>query len=141
VSPKQQVVSTGSPEAGKPPVIREPVEPPEAARIVERPAKTASGDARPIYRVGGEVSRPQRLDHSEIDFSRLRDVLIKGVPVLEMVISEKGTVENVRMLRPTDPKLDAVLLKTVTQWRFRPAMKDGRPVPVYYVVTFNFCPQ
>ena len=130
----KQVVSAGAPEARKPPVIREPVK-------SQKPTAISTQEAAPVYRVGGDVSRPELLHRAKIDFSRLPGLRMTGTPILEAVISEKGTIESARMLRPTDPRLDSLLIDTVRQWRFRPAMKDGRPVRVYYTVTFNICPQ
>jgi TonB family protein len=111
--------------------------PPEAAQVTEQPATAKTEAGEPIHRVGGAVSRPELIHRVEIDFARLPGIQITGVPVLEAVISENGTVESVRMLKPTDPKLEDLLLDAVKQWRFRPAMKDGKPVRVYYTLTLN----
>jgi periplasmic protein TonB len=53
---------------------------------------------------------------------------IQGTVVLQILIGVDG-----RVLRATVtsgiPLLDAAAVEAVLQWRFRPAMKDGQPVP------------
>jgi periplasmic protein TonB len=34
--------------------------------------------------------------------------------------------------------LDRAAVEAVEKWRFKPAMLEGRPVKVYYVLTVNF---
>jgi len=120
-----------APPKAKPPVIDEPKPEPKPA--------TSPGKAKPVYRVGGEVSRPELIHRVDPDYARLNQRTIRplGVAILEAVISENGTVESARMLRPADPDLDSLLLAAIRQWRFRPAKKDGKPVRVYYVLTVN----
>jgi hypothetical protein len=48
--------------------------------------------------------------------------------VLALVIDENGNVESVALLEGVPPEYNAVLLRTVRLWKFRPAMKDGVPV-------------
>ena len=127
----KQEPSTGVQAEGRPPGI--------AIRTTDQPAATSNDTDRPIYRVGGAVSRPELIHRVDPDYARLdrRTVRVTGLPILEAVISDTGTVESVRMLKPMDPELDAVLLEAVRQWRFRPAMKDGRPVRVRYTLTVH----
>jgi len=52
---------------------------------------------------------------------------IEGTVVLEIWIDIHGNVVRTRVLESI-PLLDAAAIATVKQWRFEPAMKDGRPV-------------
>ena len=53
---------------------------------------------------------------------------IRGSVVLRALITERGTVEVVRILRSV-PGLDAEAIRVVeAEWRFRPARRNGRPV-------------
>lgn len=52
---------------------------------------------------------------------------IEGVVELEILIDGQGDVINARVIRSV-PSLDAAAVATVKQWKFRPAMKGGRPV-------------
>ncbi len=42
------------------------------------------------------------------------------------------------VLKSADPALDLEAARAVTQWKYRPAMLDGRPVRVYLTVTVTF---
>ena len=53
---------------------------------------------------------------------------VRGRVVLRALITERGTVEVLRVLRSV-PGLDAEAIRVVeSEWRFRPAQRDGRPV-------------
>ena len=46
---------------------------------------------------------------------------------MEFLIDAQGEVVSARVIRSV-PLLDAAAIATVKQWRFRPAVKGGRPV-------------
>jgi protein TonB len=53
---------------------------------------------------------------------------VRGRVVLRGLITERGTVEVLRILRSV-PGLDAEAIRVVeSEWRFRPAQRNGRPV-------------
>ncbi len=47
---------------------------------------------------------------------------------IEVVVDESGGVADARIYLSVNRVYDAVLLESVKQWRYRPAMKDGRAV-------------
>jgi len=53
-----------------------------------------------------------------------------GTVVLDVVLLENGTPRIVRILRSLGPDADDVAVRTFEQWRFSPALKDGRPIKV-----------
>jgi len=55
-----------------------------------------------------------------------------------VVIDEEGCVRNTRILKALPLGLDVTTLAAVRSWTFRPATLEGRPVPVYYVLTVPF---
>ncbi|MFL6247823.1 MAG: energy transducer TonB [Thermoanaerobaculia bacterium] len=63
---------------------------------------------------------------------------VNGLVILEVAISDKGDVENVGVLKSVAPGLDMAAVAAVRQWKFRPATKDGKPVPVLFNLTINF---
>jgi hypothetical protein len=54
--------------------------------------------------------------------------------VMELIVTEAGTVERARFLTPPERMTDLMLLSAAKAWVFRPGTKDGRPVS-YRVVT------
>lgn len=52
---------------------------------------------------------------------------VEGTVTLEILIDERGNVTPVRILQSI-PLLDAAAMRTVQEWQFVPAIKDGRRV-------------
>ncbi len=53
-------------------------------------------------------------------------------------VNAQGRVEPVHVLRSTGPAFQKAAVDTVKKWKFRPATKDGQPVPVQITVEMNF---
>jgi protein TonB len=53
-------------------------------------------------------------------------------------INTKGHVAAVRVLRSDEQAFETTAVATVKKWKFRPAQKDGRPVPVQITVEMKF---
>jgi protein TonB len=62
---------------------------------------------------------------------------VEGVVILEAVIAEDGSVQDVRVLR-SKPLLDDAAVEAVRHWRFTPTLLGGQPVPVVMTVTVSF---
>lgn len=52
---------------------------------------------------------------------------IEGTVIVEILIDSTGAVVRARVIQSI-PALDAAALQTVREWRFAPAIKNGRPV-------------
>lgn len=63
---------------------------------------------------------------------------ITGVCILELTISETGSVAEAQILKPLPQGLDRAALDAVRQWKFQPATKDGVPIAVKYNITMRF---
>ncbi len=63
---------------------------------------------------------------------------VRGRVVLRALITERGTVEVLRVLRSV-PGLDKEAMRLVeSEWRFRPAQRNGRPVPAISELVVRF---
>ena len=80
----------------------------------------------------GKVTRPTILYQVPPRF-----VGSRGRVVVEAVIDEDGCVRQSRVLQSAGRDLDTEAMQSIQQWVFLPAMRDGRPVKVYYVLTVN----
>lgn len=89
-----------------------------------------------VYRVGSGVPPPQRTDIPRYP-ADAKAAGIGGVVLAEVVVDEQGVVADVKIVRSV-PMLDEAALETVKQWRFRPSVVNGRPVPARMVVTVTF---
>lgn len=54
---------------------------------------------------------------------------IGGVVVVEFLIDETGRAQGLRVVQSV-PGFDEAAVECVTKWRFKPARKNGKPVPV-----------
>jgi protein TonB len=90
-------------------------------------------------RVGGGVSRPEFITRVNPVYTEIaRRARLQGTVIVEAIIDERGSVTNVRVLKGLPMGLDRAAVDAVEKWKFRPAMFQGRPVKVYYVLTVNF---
>ena len=96
------------------------------------------GDEVPM-RITAEVKQPKLVKKVEPPYPEIaRRSRLEGVVVLEAVITKTGAVEEVKILRPLHPVLDQAALNAVKQWKYEPAVLNGRPVKVYFTVTVTF---
>lgn len=92
-----------------------------------------------VYRIGGGVSQPLPLYKPDPDYSEeARKAKFQGTVVLAIVVDEKGLPRDVKVVRPLGLGLDQKAIEAVEKWRFRPGMKDGKPVAVYATIEVNF---
>lgn len=59
---------------------------------------------------------------------------------MELIVSESGSVERVRLVRPPQRMPDMMLLSRAKVWKFQPAVKDGRPVRYRVVLSWEVNP-
>ena len=62
----------------------------------------------------------------------------KGEVVLEAIIDEQGHVLLNRLIETADAVLTVTSLEAVRQWRYKPAMLDGKPQAVYLMVRIKY---
>ena len=62
---------------------------------------------------------------------------IQGVVVLEAEISKEGTIDNLKVITG-HPLLIQAAIDAVKQWRYKPTLLNGEPVPVVTTITVNF---
>ncbi len=62
---------------------------------------------------------------------------IEGTVMVEALVDDQGRVARSRVLQSV-PGLDEAALLSVREWRFQPAMKDGKPVATIVHVPFAF---
>ena len=92
-----------------------------------------------VYKIGDGVSQPKVIYKQEPQYTEeAKDEKIEGTVALQVVISTTGYAENIRVTRSLDPGLDANAITAVSNWQFKPAMKDGQPVPVFATIEVTF---
>jgi protein TonB len=94
-----------------------------------------------IYKPGGSVTPPVRLKLKlgNIDFTD--EAILKrisGTCVFSVIVDSQGIPHNVKLLNSLGYGLDESATQRVRSYRYKPAMKDGEPVPAKITVEVNF---
>ena len=93
----------------------------------------------PIYDVHGNTKAPVPKWKPEPPYSKkARRAGIQGTVLLWVVVGMKGNVEEASVVRPVGLGLDESALHTVRTWRFKPATREGIPVPVRIMIELAF---
>jgi hypothetical protein len=114
-----------------------PPEPVAQSAVTINPADAAP----PAYVYSGvdrDVQPPQMLS-SELPLPAIASWTTR-TNAIELVITETGVVDHVRLLTPPQRMTDMMLLSRAKLWKFTPATKDGRPVPYRLVLTWQVNP-
>jgi protein TonB len=89
--------------------------------------------------VTGDMVRPVLLVKVEPSYPHVaRRAGLGGRVTLRAVIAEDGSVESVEVFASTNSLFDNAAIEAVRQWRYRPALMNGRPVRVYFSVVVSF---
>ncbi len=93
-----------------------------------------------VYTPGvGGVSKPILLVSPEAEFSdEARRQRYQGVCMISIIVDARGYPENLRVVRSLGLGLDEKALEAVQRYRFKPAMKEGKPVASIATVEVNF---
>ena len=62
------------------------------------------------------------------------DVPPSQIGTLELVVDEQGDVERVRLISPSNRYHERMLVAHAKTWKFKPAIRDGRPVKFLTIV-------
>lgn len=92
-----------------------------------------------MRKIGGGVSQPQVIYQVDPEFSEeARKAKFMGVVLVNLIVDTRGLPQNVHILRGVGMGLDDKAIEAVRQYRFKPAMEGGKPVPVELNVEVNF---
>ncbi len=105
--------------------------------LVIEPAAASAGPLRVDEAAG--ITPPRAIEKVAPKYpAEARKEKVEGVVILQAVISDRGVVEEVKVLKSAHPALDQAAMEAVQAWRWEPAFLDGKPVSVYYNLTINF---
>lgn len=90
-------------------------------------------------RVTPDMTPPRAKYSPDPEFPELApDAEQRGLVVMLVGVNEKGRVAPVRVLRSSGDAFEKSAVETVKKWKFKPARKDGKPVPVQVTVEMTF---
>ena len=85
------------------------------------------------------VTYPELLRKVEPEYSEgARKAKFQGHVSLNVEIDPAGLVSNIQVIRSLGMGLDEKAIEAVRQWKFKPAMKDGKPFTVQVEVGVDF---
>lgn len=94
----------------------------DAADVPTQPVRISTGVVQPVLLNSGAFS---------ISAKALSDVLFPTPKVvLALTVNQKGTAEDIRVIKSVSPKVDAQVLSAARDFRFRPASLDHQPVAI-----------
>jgi protein TonB len=85
------------------------------------------------------VTQPELIWKSEPAYTEeARKVRLQGTVQLRIVVNEKGRAESIVVTQGLGLGLDERAREAVAQWKFRPGMRGGKPVPTVAIVQVSF---
>jgi TonB family protein len=93
-----------------------------------------------VYKVkAGEVFPPRVISQPEPEFSEYaRAAKFQGSVTLSLVVDALGQTTDTQIISPLGLGLDEKAVDALRGWRFEPARKDGKPVPVKIMIQTEF---
>ncbi|RKE39000.1 protein TonB [Paraburkholderia sp. BL23I1N1] len=128
-APKSQPVLTRAPEFAQTATPEAPPSPDQSATSTER----ASTGSTPGNSPARAIAQPLPSVPDE-----LREQAYQAIAIAHLVIHADGSVA-VELIKPTRyPRLNQILVETLRNWRFFPAIRDGHPVETQQDVRVHF---
>lgn len=66
--------------------------------------------------------------------------LVEGRVVIQLTIGRDGTPTDLKLVRASNPEIGKIYLAAVAKWKFKPGMKNGKPVRSAVVIPFLINP-
>ncbi|HEY6767043.1 MAG TPA: energy transducer TonB, partial [Candidatus Sulfotelmatobacter sp.] len=102
-------------------------------------AGSGGGMGGGVFKVGGGISAPQAVSTPDPEYTEeARMAKTQGKCILWLIVDETGKPRNIKVVRGLGFGLDTKAIEAVQQWRFQPALKDGKPVNVQISVEVGF---
>ena len=101
----------------------------------------AASDRAPngVYQVNDGVTPPRAIHSPSPKHPKAaRKDRYQGTAVLWLVVDKEGLPRDIKVVRSLRSDLDLAAVDAVKKWKFAPATKDGKPVPVQVNVEVSF---
>jgi len=87
----------------------------------------------------GCITRPRPTHTPEPNYPESeRRARHDGMVTLTLIVGSDGAPRDIAVSGTLSPDLDQAAVDAVKQWRFKPAIKDGKPIPVKMAVELEF---
>lgn len=97
-------------------------------------------EGRPVYLIRpGSVQSPVCVSCPAPEYSQsARWARLQGVAVLIGIVTETGRMTDMYVVNSIGCGLDDMAVETIRGWKFRPAVRNGQPVPVFMTIEVDF---
>ncbi len=100
---------------------------------------SGGGTGGGVYHPGGGISTPKIIYSVDPEFSdEARRAKYQGVVVISLIVDAQGNPQHVRVVRQLGMGLDEKAVEAVKQYKFKPALMQGKAVPVEINIEVNF---
>jgi TonB family protein len=100
---------------------------------------SGGGTGGGVYHVGGGVSPPTVISSVDPEYSdEARRAKYTGIVVVSLIVDTQGNPQHVNVVRRLGMGLDEKAIEAVRQYKFKPAMFQGKAVPVEVNIEVNF---
>jgi len=118
--------------------IAPPPPPPPIPSSLTADSIYQSADEMPLI-PGGEAALFDYINANIIYPYAAKTKGIQGKIIVRFIVDAAGNVGSATILKGADPLLDEEALRVVRKLpKFKPGVKDGKAVAVYYVIPINF---
>jgi hypothetical protein len=100
---------------------------PESLQPAGTPA-TGGDVTAPIYSSADRDVEPPVPIQPKIPTALPADEREENLTVVDLIISDDGQVESLRLVRPARGVRETMILSAVKAWRFQPALRNAQPV-------------
>jgi protein TonB len=119
----------------------QPALPPPPKQSAASAPTSAAPNANPGLPTGGQLVTAKVISRVDPEYPKLaRQAGASGLVELEATISVDGRVKNPRVVRG-NAMLQKAAIDAVLQWRYKPAMLNGKPVDSPVEIKLNFVSQ
>jgi TonB family protein len=106
-------------------------------RLLSRSISPGSS-AAPQTSAGSETP-PKAIYSPEVEYTEeARQAKLEGTCVVSLIVGADGVPSHIAVTKKLGMGLDEKAVETVSQWRFEPGRRNGRPVPTHLTLSLQF---
>jgi TonB family protein len=115
-----------------------PPRPPQPPTMIGSDTTWQQVDIMPLY-PGGDEALLKFIAENIIYPNASKTKGTQGRVIVKFCVTSKGSVSSCEILKGVSEDIDAEAIRVVNSLvKFKPGIKDGKPVPVWYMVPINF---
>ena len=108
----------------------------QARDAFDRALRVDRWKGAPVFQEGEVEEGPRLLVH-EVPKPKLEPGRVVSVTV-SWIVTPEGVVDDSKIVASASPEIDAFVLAGIQKWRYEPARKDGKIVPVRVLRKYTF---